>query len=133
MATLLLASAACDGGSAAPPDAPSAPPDVADLTCPVNREKIVFDRAHGCYNDGLVTFEVPTADTQGIADAKAVGPNIRCSEYMGGITVCTYQFDGDYDAHCLSIHGAMTESTWADMCSLAAIDGVSNIRGWWGL
>jgi hypothetical protein len=129
MATLLLAFAACDGSAVAPPDAPPAPPDVAEATCPAHREKIHFDRANGCANDGAWTFSLPTTDTQGLADAKAVRSTSSCSPYMGGVTVCWIMISWDTD--CVEVHGAMTEPTWDQMCQLAAIDGVQDINSFW--
>jgi len=129
MATLLLAVAACDGSTAAVPDAPPVPPDVADLTCAVGRSKIVFDRAHGCENDGFVTVSLPTADTQGRAGIEAVRPPSDCNVYNDGTTACWLVISWETD--CLSVRGAMTDAAWNDMCQLAAIDGVVTIAGFW--
>jgi hypothetical protein len=129
MATLLLALSACDGSSVTPPDAPPAPPDVADLTCPTHREKISFDRAHGCQNDGFVVVHIPTADVQGLADIRAVRTTSDCNTYNDGSTACWIMLS--WDADCLEVHGAMTEPAWQQMCQIAAIDGVANIAPFW--
>jgi hypothetical protein len=112
-----------------------APPDVAaQLACTTGHEdKIKFDYATSCGNDGSVEFCIPANDASVMSAVAAISPTITCNAGGGranclaspGLLLCTYPTQ--YPGQCLSSYGAMTVGVWSDMCALAALPQVTEI------
>jgi hypothetical protein len=112
-----------------------APPDaVPQLTCTTGHEdKIKFDYATSCGNDGSVEFCIPDSDPAVMTAVAAISSTITCAPGGGrancfatpGLLLCTYPTL--YPEQCLSYYGAMTADVWSDMCQIAALPQVTEI------
>lgn len=104
------------------------------FACPNGHsDKIKFEEASGCLNDGSVEFCIPDSDPQ-LRDAlDAISPAINCVVGGGraqclrapGLLLCSYPTA--FPAECVARHGAMTEEVWADMCELAGQPSIFEI------
>jgi hypothetical protein len=114
---------------------PGGVPDAGDSeTCPNgNSDKIRFEQATGCQNDGSVEFCIPDNDAALRAELTAIAPAITCMVGGGranclrspGLLLCFYPTQ--VPEQCVAQNGAMTAGAWADMCAIAAQPAIVEI------
>ena len=106
--------------------------DASAGACPT--AEIKFTQATGCTNDGAVEFCIPDGNAAVIAQLKALEKDISCAPGSGGragcldapnLLLCFYPTS--FPQQCETIHGAMTDDTWQDMCAIAALPEITAI------
>jgi hypothetical protein len=101
-------------------------------------DKITFDQAHGCFNDGSIEFCLPDGDDAAREYVRKVAPTAICypdhpSRGRAGCVPETHYL-------CMLPHGvgdcvepwpAMSDQAWARTCDLAAHDAIERIVPTW--
>ena len=132
----LVVLAACSNHSGVSVDAhgADAAADAAPKVCASGHtDKLKFDYATSCTDDGGVEFCIPANDATTLAAVTAVSSTIACNTGGGramcsatpGLLLCSYPTS--YPGQCTSSYGAMTDQVWADMCRLASLPQISEI------
>ncbi len=100
-----------------------------------HREKIKFERATSCSNDGSVEFCLSDSSAAK-ARIAAISPTITCSPGGGqaqcrapGLLLCSYPTR--HVGQCTTMQSPMTDALWSDMCKLAALSDVNEIVPTW--
>ena len=96
-------------------------------------DKMMFSQATGCGNDGSVEFCLPDGNAALVANLATISPTISCAGGGGramcsarpGLLLCFYPTR--FPQECEAPGGGMTDATFADMCSIAALPDVSAI------
>lgn len=96
-------------------------------------EKLKFSREASCLNDGSVEFCIPDNEPSLLTQISAISSTIRCTPgggranclRMPGLLLCSYPTR--FPAECISLHGAMTEAVWSDICAIAEFPQVLEI------
>ncbi len=101
-------------------------------------DKMTFDQSTGCRNDGSVEFCLPDGDVQAFADVQNIAPSVICYPdypFQGRARclpethyLCMLPLKAD---DCVERWGAMTDSSWAQVCELAAHDAIVRIVPTW--
>lgn len=109
-------------------------PTAAEPPCPA--DKIAFEQARGCENDGSVEFCIPAGDPAALEAVRAIDPKISCIQGSMGRARC----DLGREMLCLmdtlpycgkDRYGAINDTGWARICAFARLPFVTRIVPTW--
>lgn len=108
-------------------------PVPADSSCPI--DKIVFDQAQGCLNDGSVEFCIPSDDPAALQAVRAIDPDILCMQGSHGRAGCDLNHEmlclTETSPYCVESYGLINDTGWARICDFARLPFVTRIVPTW--